>query len=90
MVGVLVVFVVSGLWHELLVDVPLYLFFGVNVLGAWLAYFAIQALGAVGEHLLFPRRSALSFVYAWIVILAPAPLALNEATLRAAGLWATP
>ena len=78
-------FVVSGVWHELILDVPFYLFCGINVLGGWIHYFAIQTAGMVVERLLFPERNMLGVVFAWAVILVPAPLALNQATL--ATLW---
>jgi hypothetical protein len=85
--GGLLVFVVSGLWHEVLIDVPLLAFYGINVLGGWLLYFVIQGVGAALERLLFERASPLRVLFAWAVIVLPAPLAVNEATLRAIVLY---
>ncbi|HSI04630.1 MAG TPA: hypothetical protein VLC93_09145, partial [Myxococcota bacterium] len=85
--GAFVVFVASGVWHEVLIDVPLLAIYGINVVGGWLLYFAIQAVGAALERLVFNRPSPFSRLYAWAVIVLPAPLALNEATLRAIGLY---
>ncbi len=85
--ALLLVFVVSGLWHEALLDVPLAAFFGINVLGGWLLYFLIQAAGAAIERSFFKPDTWYAIAYAWAVILLPAPLALNEAALRMVGLF---
>ena len=84
--GMVAVFVVSGLWHELLVDVPLYLFYGSNVLGGWLAYFLVQAAGMALERRYLRPHPRLAIAFAWLVVLVPAPLALNQATLGVVGL----
>jgi hypothetical protein len=87
LLAVTAVFLVSGVWHELLIDVPAAVFYGVPVLGMWLLYFVIQGVGLIVERALLRKRAPLRVIFAWSVILLPAPLALNQATLIAAGLW---
>lgn len=80
--AVVAVFVASGVWHEVLVDTPVLVFAAVNAMGGWLLYFVVQAAGAVIERKVLQRRPALRYVFAWAIIVLPAPLAVNEATLR--------
>ncbi len=84
--GTLAVFLFSGVWHEVLVDVPLGIFYRIDVMGGWSAYFAIQACGVLAERTFLRGHRRARFVFAWAVLLLPAPLALNAATLSAIGL----
>ena len=84
--GLFLVFFYSGLWHELLINVPLYLFSGVNVLGTQIVYFLIQALGIVGEKEL-NMSDPLRRLYLWGIVLVPAPLVVNEGVLRVTGMF---
>jgi hypothetical protein len=86
-VGLFTAFLVSALWHEFLINVPLYLFHGVNILGSMLIYFGIQALGILGERRIPRGKRFLRLIYAWTVVLAPAPLVMNEGILRMVGLF---
>ena len=85
--GLFAAFFLSGLWHELLINVPLYLFYRVNVLGSMLLYFSIQALGILGERKFSLGEGLLHRVYTWAVVVIPAPLVMNEGVLRAVGLF---
>jgi hypothetical protein len=86
-VGFFLVFLISGLWHELLVNVPLLLYFHVNLLGSWILYFAIQALGVVGEKKFRFQSPLLRRIYLWGVVFIPIPFAINEGVLRATGFF---
>jgi hypothetical protein len=72
-------FLVSGLWHELLVNVPLWLADGVNLFGTMMAYFLFQAAGLLAVR---RRPGPAVRVVLWVVVLGPVPLVLNEGTLR--------
>jgi len=83
--AVVAVFLFSGIWHELLINVPSLLLLRANFIGGMILYFLIQAVGIFFERRFLPRR--LRVVFAWIVIIAPAPLVMHEGFLRALGLW---
>ena len=77
-------FLVSGLWHEALFSLPFYLLKGEAFLGGMTAYFLLQAGGVWGEkRLLRGAPAAVRRVWLWLFVLAPAPLILNPALLRA-------
>lgn len=83
--GLLITNLISGMWHEILINVPLFLVCHVNVFGTQLLYFLIQTLGIIGE-----RKMPLGFiqrVYLWLIILVPAPLVINEGVLRVSHLF---
>ena len=81
-VSLVVVFFVSGLLHEILVNIPMKIVYGTNLLGSMMIYFLLQAAGIlIGRKWL--RQSRLTRTcFLWITVLGPVPLVLNEATLR--------
>ena len=76
-------FLVSGLWHEWLFNLPLFLLGGGSFFGSMLAYFILQAGGVWGEKR-FLRRApqAVRRLWLWVFVLGPAPLVINPALLR--------
>lgn len=75
-------FALSAAWHEVLANLPLWLVYGTNRFGSMILYFLLQA-GAILVARKYLRRFQLaSRVFLWLIVLAPAPLVLNEATLR--------
>ena len=48
--GLFWAFLYSGIWHEVLVNIPLYVFCGINMLGSQILYFLLQVLGIVIER----------------------------------------
>ncbi len=81
--GALVVFVYSGLWHEAIINLPLYLVTGVSVFGTMMAFFLVQWLCVIVDRRL-PAPLRRPFLFA--AVLGPAPLFVNAATLRILGL----
>jgi len=79
-------FAVSGLLHEWVINVPLYFITGRAPFGTMIIYFLLQAVGVLVERR-FKSHSAWSLVFTWLVVLAPAPLVLNEGLLRTLHLW---
>jgi hypothetical protein len=85
--AVAAVFAVSGLVHELVLNLPLWLLTGRNLFGSMMLYFGLQGLGMGLERRWLPRRTLGRRVFLWLVVLGPAPLIVNEAMLRALQLW---
>lgn len=86
LVGLFAVFIVSGVVHEILLNVPLYLFAKTNMFGSMMIYFPLQAVAmAVEKKLDLKKGSIVARVYLWIVVVAPAPLVINESVLRMIG-----
>lgn len=81
------VFAVSGLIHEWVINVPLYYLTGRAPFGSMMSYFLFQALGLQVERRLLRGHPWLMRSLAWLVILAPSPLVLNEGLLRILQLW---
>jgi hypothetical protein len=80
-------FLISGLWHEALINVPYLIFYGKNLLGSMTAYFLIQVVAMIAERKInFPSVFA-HRAYVWAATVLPAPLVLNESLLRMYGLW---
>lgn len=81
------VFAVSGLMHELVINVPLLLVTGTNLLGGMMIYFLLQGAGVLAEHRLLRRRPVAKRMFAWLMVAGPAPLMINEGLLRVFHLW---
>lgn len=75
-------FLVSGLLHEALVNIPLMVVYGTNLLGSMVLYFVLQAAGILVERKWLRRHPRVRRVFLWTVVLGPIPLVLNEGTLR--------
>ena len=86
-VALFAVFGVSGLMHEWVVNLPLFLLTGTNLFGSMMAYFLLQAAGALLERRISKTRSGARRSLAWLVVFIPAPLVINEGLLRAVWLW---
>ena len=80
--GLLVAFAVSGVIHEALVNVPLWLVFGRRLFGSMCLYFLIQAGGILGERHWLRQNPIANRVFLWAVVIGPVPLVLNEGALR--------
>ncbi len=76
-----VTFIVSGLIHELLVSLPLWLVYRVNCFGWMVGYFLLQMLGILAERQWLRQSPRLNRPFVWLVVLAPVPLILNQGTL---------
>jgi len=80
--GLIMAFAVSGVMHEFLVNVPLWIVFGTNLFGSMCLYFLIQALGIFVERRYLKRNAIANRFFMWATIVGPVPLVLNEGTLR--------
>ena len=83
-----VVFLFSGLWHELIINVPAKYLYGLNEIGTMFIYFLLQFFGVLIDRLfLNGGHSFVRRVLAWVFVVGPVPLILNEPVLRIAALW---
>lgn len=74
-------FIASGLLHEYLTALPYYLKTDRSLFGLMLLYFVVQAAGVAIERRWLRGRPFARRLFAWAVILLPAPLVMNEASL---------
>jgi hypothetical protein len=86
-IALLLVFAVSGLMHEWVVNLPLYCLTGRSLFGSMMIYFLLQPVGILLERYFFKRRPRLLRAFAWFVVIIPAPLLFNEGLLRTMHLW---
>jgi hypothetical protein len=85
--ALLLAFAVSGLLHEWVINVPLYFVTGRALFGSMMLYFLIQAAGILVERHYLKGSPRLMVIFAWLVVVVPFPLVLNEGVLRALHLW---
>lgn len=84
---IVLVFIVSGIFHELMVNLPYWLVFRKSYFGTMMAYFLIQAVALwidkrwMRHKALFLRRT-----FMWIMIILPSPLFINVPLLTFFGL----
>lgn len=83
----LLIFFVSGFFHEAMVNLPYFLITGESYFGTMIAYFLIQAL-ALGLEKSFLRGSPtwVHRLYLWGAVILPSPLFINVPLLRFLGL----
>jgi len=71
-------YLVSALFHELILNLPYYLSDGKMLFGSEVLYFIIQPIGhLVSKHLL-ANSPKLDFLFGYLCVLGPIPLLLNE------------
>lgn len=80
--GLSAAFAASALIHELLVSVPYLIVYEKSLFGLMSGYFVIQLAGILAERKFSFRSIMVGRVYCWVVVLGPAPLVLNQGTLR--------
>jgi hypothetical protein len=85
--ALLLVFAISGLMHEWVLNVPLFFVTGRSLFGSMMVYFLIQWAGVLIERRFLRPHSAARIVLAWCIVLGPVPLLLSEGLLRALHLW---
>ncbi len=87
--AVLIVFLVSGLAHELLFTLPLYLRTGMNAFGGMTVYFVLQGGGILIDRKVFGKSNQPCFrrFFLWLWLLLPTPLFIGEAVLRTLHVW---
>lgn len=79
------VFLTSGLFHEYVINVPLYIVTGRKRFGCMVLYFGLQAIGILIERR--TRNRGVRILLAWLFVFGAAPLMVNEGVLRILHLW---
>jgi hypothetical protein len=74
-------FTISGVIHEIIVSVPLWVVYRRNVFGFMMAYFLMQAFSVWLERRYLKHTWSRRFLM-WSTLIMPAPLLFNEGTLR--------
>jgi len=87
MTATFLTFLFSGVWHEALIALPVFLWTGKSFFGLMTAYFLLQFVGIAAERTL-PRRARRPLFL--LVVGGCSPLFLNEAMLRILLLWPSP
>ena len=88
--GILIVvakFISSGIIHELVINLSLWLLTGRNFFGSMMAYFGLQGVGLLFERRFLAGCGTCRRIVAWLIVLGPVPLIVNEGILRAFWLW---
>jgi hypothetical protein len=78
----LISFMLSGFFHEVMVNLPMLIFRGQWHFGNMMAYFIIQGIALwVDKKYLYRAPSKLRRTYLWLAVGLPAPLFLNQSLL---------
>jgi hypothetical protein len=80
--AILIVFLFTGLTHELLINLPTFLIIQKNLFGSMIAYFIFQAAGLSLDKTLIKNHAKIQRIFLWVVVLIPSPLVINEGLLR--------
>ena len=81
--ALMLVFLVSGLIHEIVLNLNLWFLTGHAPFGSMMLYFGVQPLGILAERNWLTNYPKVNVGFAWLIVLGPAPLIVNEALLRA-------
>src|SRR5262245_12262488 len=79
------VFLASGVFHEWVINVPLYIVTGRKRFGSMMLYFLLQAVGILIERR--TRSTNVRILLVWLFVFGAAPLMVNEGLLRILHLW---
>jgi hypothetical protein len=86
MLAVWLVFFLSGLLHEYVLNLALWLVTGQKLFGTMMLYFLFQAAGVLMER----RFTKGSVLFTWVIVFVPVPLVFHESMLRTLHLWPNP
>jgi hypothetical protein len=80
-------FLISGLFHELMVNLPHFLYYHESFFGNMTLYFIIQALGLwIEKKWLSNTPLFLGRLYLWSVVILPSPIFINRPLLEFFGI----
>ena len=81
------VFLVSGLAHEYVLNLTLWIVTGKALFGTMMVYFLLQGAGVFVERRFLKKDSPGSMLFTWLVVAGPLPLVFHESMLRTLHLW---
>lgn len=80
---IVVSFLVSGIFHEAMVNLPHWLFTGESFFGTMLLYFLIQGAGLyIDKKFLRDSPRVIRRMFCWLVVVIPSPLFINVPVLK--------
>ena len=85
--AVWLVFFLSGVLHEWVLNLPFWFVTGQKRFGTMMLYFLLQAAGVLLERRFLKRFPRLNLLFTWIVVFVPVPLVFHESMLRTLHLW---
>ena len=80
--GLFLVFLVSGVIHEWVLNFNLWLITGHAPFGSMMLYFGLQPLGILFERRWLAHHPKANVCFAWLAVVGPVPWVVNEALLR--------
>jgi hypothetical protein len=84
---IIIVFLISGLFHEIMINLPYWLIYKKSYFGTMLAYFFIQAVALwIDKRYVRHWPPLLRRVYLWVAVIIPSPLFINVPLLTFFGL----
>jgi hypothetical protein len=84
------IFFVSGVLHEYVLNLTLWIVTGKNLFGTMMLYFLLQAVGVTVERRFLRNHPRTNWLFTWLIVFVPVPLVFNESMLRALHLWTNP
>jgi len=85
--AVWLIFCLSGLLHECVLNLTLWLVTGRELFGTMMLYYLLQGAGVLLERRFLKRRPLANRFFTWIIVFVPVPLTFHEAMLRILHLW---
>ena len=85
--AVWLIFFLSGLLHEYVLNFTLWFVTGQKLFGTMMLYFLLQGAGVLIERRFLKRHPRANWLFTWLVVFAPVPLVFHESMLRALHLW---
>ena len=77
------IYIFTGLWHDLVFTVPHYIVTGNNYIGRMTLYFILQTVFIFGDRALFKKNNIWRSLYFYIAIIAPVPIMVPYQMLEA-------
>ncbi len=83
-VNIIFPFFISGIWHEIIINIPLFIISKINIFGTMILYFLIQSLGVIADKKYFRIKASksLRYLFCLFIAIAPSPLFFNEQLLK--------
>lgn len=85
--AVWLIFFFSGLLHEYVLNLSLWLVTGRILFGTMMLYFLLQPVGMLIERRFLKHHPRVNILFTWLIVFAPVPLVFHESMLRTLHLW---
>jgi hypothetical protein len=85
--AVWLIFFLSGVLHEYVLNLTLWIVTGQKLFGTMMLYFLLQAAGVLLERRFLENHPRANMLFTWLIVFAPVPLVFHESMLRTLHLW---